>query len=104
MLVLHIAYRQATYGASRQQSYSFAFKNELLDHLRHPIPSEAARVAPYARASYWASIGLLLIMAGYRYALSILQAEFALTQVLDRPVTGRIFFEQVIRENLDIGR
>jgi hypothetical protein len=31
-------------------------------------------------------------------------AEFALTQVLDRPVSGRIFFEQVIRENLDIGR
>jgi hypothetical protein len=27
-----------------------------------------------------------------------------LTQVLDRPVAGRIFFEQVIRENLDIGR
>ena len=42
--------------------------------------------------------------AGYRYSLSILQAEFALTQVLDRPVAGRIFFEQVIRENLDIGR
>lgn len=43
-------------------------------------------------------------VAGYRYGLSILQAEFALTQVLDRPVTGRVFFEQVIRENLDIGR
>lgn len=42
--------------------------------------------------------------AGYRYQLSILQAEFALTQVLDRPVTGRAFFEEVIRENLDIGR
>jgi hypothetical protein len=42
--------------------------------------------------------------AGYRYHLSILQAEFALTQVLDRPVTGRCFFEEVIRENLDIGR
>ena len=42
--------------------------------------------------------------AGYRYQLSILQAEFSLTQVLDRPVTGRIFFEEVIRENLDIGR
>jgi hypothetical protein len=42
--------------------------------------------------------------AGYRYALSILQAEFALTQVLDQPVTGRVFFEEVIRENLDIGR
>ena len=42
--------------------------------------------------------------AGYRYALSILQAEFSLTQVLDRPVMGRIFFEEVIRENLDLGR
>src|ERR1700694_5738940 len=42
--------------------------------------------------------------AGYRYDLSILQAEFSLTQVLDQPVTGRIFFEEVIRENLDIGR
>jgi hypothetical protein len=42
--------------------------------------------------------------AGYRYRLSILQAEFSLTQVLDRPVTGRVFFEEVIRENLDVGR
>jgi hypothetical protein len=42
--------------------------------------------------------------AGYRYDVSILQAEFSLTQVLDRPRTGRIFFEEVIRENLDIGR
>jgi hypothetical protein len=42
--------------------------------------------------------------AGYRYDISILQAEFCLTQVLDRPVTGRIFFEQVIRDNLDLGR
>src|ERR1700680_4481015 len=42
--------------------------------------------------------------AGYRYQISILQAEFSLTQVLDQPVTGRIFFEEVIRENLDIGR
>jgi hypothetical protein len=41
---------------------------------------------------------------GYRYELSILQAEFSLTQVLDRPVTGRVFFEQVIRDNLDAGR
>ena len=42
--------------------------------------------------------------AGYRYEISILQAEFSLTQVLDRPVSGRVFFEQVIRENLDAGR
>ena len=42
--------------------------------------------------------------AGYRYDLSILQAEFSLTQMLDNPVSGRIFFEQVIRDNLDLGR
>jgi hypothetical protein len=42
--------------------------------------------------------------AGYRYEVSILQAEFSRTQVLDRPVTGRVFFEEVIRENLDLGR
>jgi hypothetical protein len=42
--------------------------------------------------------------AGYCYECSIWQAEFSLTQVLDRPVTGRVFFEQVIRDNLDAGR
>jgi len=42
--------------------------------------------------------------AGYRYELSILQAEFSLTQMLDRPVSGRIFFERVLHDNLDIGR
>jgi hypothetical protein len=42
--------------------------------------------------------------AGFRYNLSILQAEFSLTQVLDQPVHGRVFFEEVIRENLDLGR
>jgi hypothetical protein len=42
--------------------------------------------------------------AGYRYALSILQAEFSRTQVLDRPLSGRLLFEDLIRENLDLGR
>ena len=42
--------------------------------------------------------------AGFGYELSILQAEFSLTQVLDRPVSGRVFFEQVIHDNLDAGR
>jgi hypothetical protein len=42
--------------------------------------------------------------AGYRYELSILQAEFSLTQILDRPLSGRILFEEIIRENLDLGR
>jgi len=35
--------------------------------------------------------------AGYRYDCSILQAECSLTQVLDQPRTGRVFFEAVIR-------
>jgi hypothetical protein len=42
--------------------------------------------------------------AEYRYDISILQAELSLTQVLDRPLTGRVFVEDVIRENLDLGR
>jgi hypothetical protein len=42
--------------------------------------------------------------AGYRYDISILQAEFSLTQILDRPLSGRILFEEIIRENLDLGR
>jgi hypothetical protein len=42
--------------------------------------------------------------AGFRYDISMLQVEFSLTQMLDRPLTGRSFFEQVIRDNLDIGR
>ena len=43
-------------------------------------------------------------MAGYRYDLSVLQAEFSLTQVWDRATHGRCFFEEVIRENIDLGR
>jgi len=42
--------------------------------------------------------------AGYRCDVSIVQAEFSLTQMLDKPVTGRIFLEQMIRDNLDPGR
>jgi hypothetical protein len=42
--------------------------------------------------------------AGYRYDLSVLQAEFSLTQVLDQPQHGRLFFEHVMHENLDLGR
>lgn len=42
--------------------------------------------------------------AGYLYDISILQAEFSLTQALDRPLSGRVFFEDVIRDNLDLGR
>jgi hypothetical protein len=62
-----------------------ALLRKWLARLPHPFTSEDRR-------------------AGYRYDVSILQAEFSLTQVLDRPQTGRIFFEEVIRDNLDLGR
>jgi hypothetical protein len=42
--------------------------------------------------------------AGYQHRLSIWQMEVSRTQVFTRPVRGREFFEQVIRENLDLGR
>ena len=42
--------------------------------------------------------------AGYQYQLSVLQAEFSLTLMLDRPLTGRKFFECLIKDNLIIGR
>ena len=83
------------------------------------MPGTRRRCRPSATGSARADIDALLrkwlrilphpftaddIAAGYRYELSILQAEFSLTQVLDAPAAGRIFFEQVIRDNLDIGR
>ena len=42
--------------------------------------------------------------AGIRYELSMLQAEFALTRIFGRPVQKRVFLEETIRENLDLGR
>jgi hypothetical protein len=42
--------------------------------------------------------------AGYRYKLSVWQAEFSLTQIWDRAHYGRSFFEELIRENIDLGR
>lgn len=43
-------------------------------------------------------------LAGYDWKLSIWQMEVSLTQVFDRPVRGREFFEEVVRDNLDLGR
>ncbi len=42
--------------------------------------------------------------AGYSWHLSIWQMEVSRTQVFDRPVRGREFFEEVMRDNLDLGR
>jgi len=41
--------------------------------------------------------------AGFQYQFSLLQAEFSLTQVFDRPLTGRLFFDQIIKDNLIVG-
>ena len=42
--------------------------------------------------------------AGFKHRLSIWQCEVSLTQVFDRPMQGRHFFEEVIRDNIDLGR
>jgi hypothetical protein len=42
--------------------------------------------------------------SGYDWDLSIWQMEVSLTQIFDRPLRGREFFEEVIRDNLDLGR
>jgi hypothetical protein len=42
--------------------------------------------------------------AGYSHRLALQQVEVSLTQVFERPVQGRHFFEAVIRDNLDLGR
>src|SRR5713101_585853 len=43
-------------------------------------------------------------LAGYDHRVTLCQVEISLTQIFDRPVQGRHFFEAVIRENLDLGR
>jgi hypothetical protein len=43
-------------------------------------------------------------LAGYDWNLSIWQMEVSLTQIFDRPLRGREFFEEIIRDNLDLGR
>lgn len=42
--------------------------------------------------------------AGYDWRLSIWQMEVSRTHVFSQPLRGRQFFEEVIRENLDLGR
>ena len=42
--------------------------------------------------------------AGYDWDLSIWQMEVSLTQIFDHPLRGREFFEEIIRDNLDLGR
>jgi len=44
------------------------------------------------------------LRAGYVYELTFRQFEISDTRVFDRPAAGRAFFEQVIRDHLDVGR
>jgi hypothetical protein len=62
-----------------------AFLNRWLQRLPFPLEASARQ-------------------AGYTPRLSIWQMEYSLTQIVDRPLHGREFFEEVIRENLDLGR
>ena len=55
----------------------------------------------------WTAIYIAPLLGAHsfaRYDLSILQAEFCLTPIWDRALSGRCFFEEVIRENIDLGR
>jgi len=62
-----------------------AFLNRWLDRLPFPLDAPTRQ-------------------AGYHPRLAIWQMEYSLTQVIDRPMHGPEFFEEVIRENLDLGR
>jgi ABC-type polysaccharide/polyol phosphate export permease len=42
--------------------------------------------------------------AGFAYQLSIRQMEVSRPQVFDRPARGREFFEEILRDHLDLGR
>jgi hypothetical protein len=44
------------------------------------------------------------LRAGYVYELAFRQFEISDTRVFDRPAAGRAFFEQIIRDHLDVGR
>lgn len=44
------------------------------------------------------------LRAGYVYELAFRQFEVADTRVFDRPAAGRAFFDQLIRDHLDVGR
>jgi hypothetical protein len=76
------AVQQICDGLTDQKIYRFAGK--WLARLPHPFTREDEQ-------------------ADYCWQLSVQQVEFSTTMALDRPVAGRIFFEQLIRDNIDIG-
>jgi len=77
------AVQRACDGLTDQEIYRFAGKWPA--RLPHPFTREDEQ-------------------ADYRWQLSVQQIEFSTTQALDRPLSGRIFFDQLIRDNPGIGR
>ena len=57
--------------------------------------AQAAALARLTRAD---------VHAGYVYELAFRQFEVSDTRVFDRPAAGRSFFEQLIRDHVDVGR
>jgi hypothetical protein len=70
------------------------------------------RLGPGAvKSFFWRWVGRLPspftpadLRAGYVYELAFRQFEVSDTRVLNRPAAGRAFFEQMIRDHLDVGR
>jgi hypothetical protein len=78
-----VAVQRICDGLTDQKIYRFAGK--WLARLPHPFTREDEE-------------------ADYCWQLSVQQVGFSTTMALDRPMCGRIFFEQLIRDNIDIGR
>ena len=72
------AVQRACDGLTDQKMYRFAGK--WLARLPHPFTAEDEQ-------------------ADYRWQLSVQQIEFSTTMALDRPASGRIFFEQLQKLN-----
>ena len=57
---------------------------------------------------WWARLPLPLTpadrKAGYWWDLSMRQVEVSRTLVFDRPANGRLFFDALVTDNLDVGR
>ena len=104
---------QAGRGRGRDRVHAVGQRVRRLRRPRRPDCSGSATADPGQRSTALLRKWLRILphpftradrAAGYRYDISILQAEFSLTQMLDRPLSGRILLDEVFRENLDVGR
>src|SRR5215469_14171963 len=73
--------------------------------VHHVLKPRDVRIASaQLRASIQASPVRADLRAGYGYELAFRQFEVSETCVFDRPQAGRMWFEGVIRDHLDVGR